>query len=134
MTHRLLRFDWEAVHGAPVRIIRGRDQQLTGDGSFRWSAVAFVVGEQAFVLTVTANSDEIIAELGDVSVTVGWGQIPSLSFALNKGLGWCWSGVNSQGYSDAFTIAFDPEPVTPRLQFLAEGSQLTCIDLTPHRG
>ncbi len=65
----------------------------------------------------------------------GWEPISSFSFAQGQPLGWCWVGINSQGYKDSFTLAFGdvvPLALQPRCTFVAEASSLICYDLAPH--
>jgi hypothetical protein len=91
------------------------------DGSLAWDALAFVVGDDAVVLTVTAGCTPVRA-LGDV---------------VGKPLGWCWVATSYRGYQDSFTLALGdvvPDALQPRLTFLGKGSSLSCFGLAPRRG
>ena len=139
-THTMLQFDWEEVKETPIQGVRSLGQRSVKDGSLDCESIAFVLDGRAVVLAVNIDTDEITVTLNDTSATDQWTDIPSLSYMRGRMLGWCWVGINSQGYKDAFTIALVdvvnwPTTVSalqPRLMFLAEGSSLTCLELTPH--
>jgi len=129
-----LQFDWEAVVHRPVLAVVGRNQRRMNDGSVAWGALAFAVGDDAVVLTVTPDTDEIVASHEPKPDGDGWLVVSALADAVGKPLGWCWVGTNYRGYCDSFTLAFGdivPEALQPRLTFLAEASSLSCFDLTP---
>lgn len=106
------------------------------DGSASWEAVTIGTEGGPIYLSVEADTDQIEVSLGEEPVGNGWEPIPSFSFALGQPLGWCWVGINSQGYKDSFTLAFGdvvPAALQPRCMFIAEASWLSCLDLAPHR-
>lgn len=132
-----LKFDWETVGDKAVLAVTGRNQRRMDDGSLAWDALALRVGDDAVVLTVTANSDEIVVSHEPAPDGEGWDAISALADAVGKPLGWCWVGTNYRGYRDSFTLAFGnvvPDALQPRLTFLAEASSLSCFDLTPRKG
>ena len=131
-----LKFDWETVADKPVLTVTGRNQRRMDDGSLAWDALAFRVGVDAVVMTVTADSDEIIVSHEPAPDGEGWDAIPTLADAVGKPLGWCWIGTNYRGYRDSFTLAFGnvvPDALQPRLTFLAEACSLSCFDLTARK-
>lgn len=132
--HRTYRFDWEEVLGAVVTDILGLNSQIMNDGSEHWDAVAICLGEKAVLLTVDWDTDQVIASHGDMPSGAGWAAIPSFGFAMDQPLGWSWVGINYLGYKDCFSIAFGNDLSTalaPRCMFIAAGSSLSCLDLTP---
>lgn len=134
--HIALRLDWNDVKGDRVTNILGQHAQTTSDGSMSWDAVTICIAHRAICLSVEADTDQIEVSLGNARCGDGWEPIPSFSFAVGQPLGWCWVGVNSQGYKDSFTLAFGdvvPAALEPRCLFLAEGSSLICFDLSPRR-
>lgn len=134
--HIALRFDWDDVAHSRVLDIIGLNARTMNDGSLSWDAVAIRIDTKAVMLAVEPDTDQIIVSLEPIPGGDGWEPIPSLGFANGQLLGWCWIGINSQGYKDSFTLAFGdfvPHALEPRCTFLAEGSSLSCFDLTPHR-
>lgn len=129
-----LQFDWEAVVHKSVVAVIGRNQRRMSDGSLAWDALALALGDDAVLLTVTADTDEIIVSHEPAPDGGGWTVVSDLADAVGKPLGWCWVGTNYRGYRDSFTLAFGdvlPDALQPRLTFLAEASSLSCFDLTP---
>lgn len=134
--HIALRVDWDRVDGSIVTDVRGENPLTLTDGSGSWDAVAICIGDRVLSITVEPDTDQIIVELGNLPRDAEWTAIPSLAFAIGKPLGWCWVGINCQGYKDSFTLAFGdivPDALQPRCTFLAEASSLSCFDLVPHR-
>ena len=91
----VLQFDWETVAHKKVQSVVGRNERRMSDGSFAWDALAFVVDDGAVVLTVTADTDEIV--VGHELAPQGWDETAGLREAIGKPLGWCWVGVNYRG-------------------------------------
>jgi hypothetical protein len=134
--HIALRFDWDDVHGEHVTNFLGQHSRTLGDRSACWDAVAICIGGRAIRLSVEVNTDQIEASLENEPSGEGWDAIPSFSFANSQPLGWCWVGINSQGYKDSFTLAFGdvaPSALEPRCTFVAQASSLICFDLTSRR-
>jgi Family of unknown function (DUF6334) len=129
-----LQFDWEAVAHRPVLAVLGRNQRRMSDGSLAWDALALALGDDAVVLTITADTDEIIVSHQTTPGGEEWVAVSALADAMGKPLGWCWFGTNYRGYRDSFTLALGdvvPDALRPRLTFLAEASSLSCFDLMP---
>lgn len=134
--HSALRFDWNDVDDAAVTAVLGLNGSTLDNGSACWDAVAICIGETAIMLTVEPDTDQIIVSREALPSDDEWKRIPSFDFAVTKPLGWCWLGINSQGYKDSFTIAFGdvvPDALRPRCTFLAEASSLICFDLVERR-
>ena len=134
--HIALRFDWDDVKGDRVTNLLGQHARTRSDGSASWDAVTICIGHRAVCLSVDADTDQVEVSLGDAPCGDGWEPIPSFSFAIGQPLGWCWVGINSQGYKDCFTLAFGdvvPSVIEPRCLFIAEASSLSCFDLAPRR-
>ena len=131
-----LQFDWEVVAQRPVLAVVGRNERRMSDGSVTWDALAFAVGDDAVVLTVTADTDEIVVAHEPTPEGQGWIAVSTLGMAVGKPLGWCWVGTNYRGYHDSFTLALGEGLLAlhPRLTLLAEGSSLFCFDLTLRSG
>lgn len=124
----MLRFDWELAGETPISAVVGR-----GQAHGQWESLAFVIGERAVVLTVSADTDEIIVSLNGSGDVAGWIEVSPLSYAIGRTLGWSWCGTNWRGYHDAFIVAFGgvvPEALEPRVMFLGEASMLSCLELT----
>lgn len=131
-----LQFDWETVTHKSVLAVMGRNERRMSDGSLAWGALAFTVGEDAVVLTVTADTDEIVVSHEPAPDSADWVVVPALADAVGKPLGWCWVAMNYRGYRDSFTLALGdvvPDALTPRLTFLAEARSLSCFDLTSRK-
>jgi hypothetical protein len=129
-----LKFDWEEVSHKAVSAVVGRSERRMNGGSLAWDELALVVGTRAVVLTVTANTDEIVVAHEPRPDGGDWKPVTALSDAVGKSLGWCWVGTNYLGYCDSFTLALGdvvPDALQPRLTFVAEGAALTCFDLKP---
>lgn len=129
-----LQFDWEAVAHKAVLQVMGRNERRMSDGSLSWDALALTVGDDAVVLTVTADTDEIVVCHEPVPRGEDWLVVSALADAVGKRLGWCWVATNYLGYRDSFTLALGdvaPDALEPRLTFLAEACSLSCFDLTP---
>lgn len=129
-----LGFDWEAVVHRPVTAVVGRNEREMSNGSLAWDALALAVGNEAVVLTVTDDTDEIVVANEPAPNDEGWNVVTALGDAVGKPLGWCWVGMNYRGYRDSFTLAFGdgvPDALQPRFMFLAEGSSLSCFDVKP---
>jgi hypothetical protein len=134
--HISLRLDWDDVAHAEVTEILGLNAATMSDGSARWDAIAICIGDTAVTVTVEPDTDQIIVTRVALPFGDEWKPIPSFKFANAKPLGWCWIGINSQGYKDSFTIAFGDviaDAIQPRCLFLAEASSLSCFDLLPRR-
>ena len=132
-----LKFDWEAVAHKPVSAVMGRNQRRMSNGSLTWDALSFAIGDDAVVLTVTADTDEIVVSHEPAPDGEGWVVVSALADVLGKPIGWSWVGTNYLGYRDSFTLALGdvlPDALQPRLTFLAEGCSLSCFDLTPRNG
>lgn len=129
-----LSFDWEAVAHKSVSAIIGRNERRMSDGTLRWDALALTFGDDAVVLNVTADTDEIVVSHEPTPDAKGWVGVSALTNMLGKPLGWCWMGTNYLGYCDSFTLAFGDvvaDALQPRLTFLAEGCSLSCFDVRP---
>lgn len=129
-----LQFDWDAVALKAVLQVIGRNERSMSDGSLAWDALALAVGQGADILTVTADTDEIVVTHEPAPHGEDWVVVPALADAVGKMLGWCWVATNYRGYRDSFTVALGdavPVAVEPRLTFLAVASSLSCFDLTP---
>jgi hypothetical protein len=132
-----LKFDWEAVAHKTVSAVMGRNQRRMSNGSLAWDALSLAIGDDAVVLTVTADTDEIVVSHEPAPDGEGWVVVTALADALGKPIGWSWVGTNYLGYRDSFTLALGdelPDALQPRLTFLAEGRSLSCFDLTPRNG
>lgn len=130
----MLRFDWESVLDEVVAAILARGERPMSDASLRWDALALVIGSGAIVLSVTADTDEIVATHQAAPPGRGWDRVAGLADMLGRPLGWCWVGENYRGYRDSFTLALGdvvPDALQPRLTFVAEGGGLCCFDVTP---
>lgn len=133
--HIALRFDWDDVKHHHVTDILGRNSRIVSDGSACWDSVAICIEGRAVSLSVEPDTDQIEVSMTDKPSGEGWEPISSFSFAQGQPLGWCWVGINSQGYKDSFTLAFGdvvPLALQPRCTFVAEASSLICYDLAPH--
>lgn len=127
-----LSFDWEAVAHKPVIAVLAMHERRMSDGSLAWNALALALGDDAVVLTVTAETDEFVISHQPAPDREGWAVVPALADVVGKPLGWCWVGTNYLGYRDSFTVAFGdivPDALQPRLTFLAEASSFSCFDL-----
>lgn len=132
--HIVLEFDWDDVADRRVVEVLGKQARAMSDGSASWEAVAIRIEGRSICLSVDQNTDQIEATLSETHPEGSWESIPSFSFAVGQPLGWCWVGINSQGYKDSFTLAFGagvPSALQPRCTFVAEASSLTCFDLAP---
>ena len=130
-----LQFDWEAIAHRPILAVLGRNQRHMSDGSLTWESVALVAGDDALILTVTADTDEITVTHERAPDGDDWVVVTALADAVGKPLGWCWVGTNYLGYHDSFTLALgERDALQPRLTFLAAACSLTCFDLTPLTG
>jgi hypothetical protein len=125
-----MRLDWEEVVDRPITSVFGLEAATMDNGSARWDAIAICIGSLAVLVTVEPDTDQVIVALSDPPVSPGWASIQSFDSALGKKLGWCWIGINSQGYKDSFTIALGGL-LDPHCTFVAEASSLICFDLTP---
>ena len=131
-----LHFDWEAVHHGVISAVFGRNERVMNDGSLSWEAVAFIIGENAILLTVDVDTDEVQVDYGAAPDEDGWQRASSLSDTVGHPLGWSWVGTNYRGYADSFTIALGnvvPDALQPRLMFVGVGSELSCSDITLRR-
>lgn len=129
-----LEFDWEIVAHKPILSVVGRNERRMNDGSLAWDAVALKLGVDAVVLSVTADTDELVVLHASAPDGDDWSNLTALGDAVGKPLGWCWLGTNYLGYRDSFTLALGnvvPDALQPRFTFLAEGSALSCFYLTP---
>jgi hypothetical protein len=129
-----LQFDWETVTNRPISAITGQNEMEMSDGSPSWDALAFAVGEQAVVLTVNADTDEIIVAYTTMPEGDGWQPVAALAHFVGQSFGWSWVGTNYLGYIDSFTLAFGDvvaDPLQPRVMFLCAASSLSCFELRP---
>ena len=136
MTTPALQFDWETVTHRPISAIAGQNERAMSDGSPSWGALAFSVGDRAVVLTVNADTDEIIAAHEPMPEGDGWHPVAALDHVVGQSFGWSWVGTNYRGYADSFTLALGdvvPDALQPRLMFLGEASRLSCFEVTPAR-
>ncbi len=134
--HIALRFDWNDVADDTVTAVLGLNGRAMNDGPACWDAVAICIDQTAIMLTVEPDTDQIIVSREAPPAGDEWKSISSFDFAITKQLGWCWIGINSQGYKDCFTIAVSDvvgEALQPRCMFLAEASSLSCLDLVQRR-
>jgi hypothetical protein len=130
--HTALQFDWHGIFCMAVTDVFGMNASQLNDGSASWDAVAICLGDKAVLITVDDDTDQILVDYAPLPTGGGWQSISSLAFARGQALGWCWVGINSQGYKDSFTVAFagdEPTALTPRCMFIAEASKLLCFDL-----
>jgi len=130
--HQTMRFDWEEIKHLPISAVLGRNQAPLNDGVFRCDEIAFVIGENAVLVSVCCDSDQIWVDLGEPPHGDGWSPAAPLAFAIGLVFGWCWVGINYLGYKDSFSVAFGdgvPDALTPRLTFVAAASSLTCLNL-----
>ncbi len=131
-----LKFDWEAVKDKAVVAVLGRNQMHTSDCSLAWDALALVVDDNAIVLTVTADTDEIVVSLDSVPDGDDWKEVSVLADVVGSPLGWCWVSSNYRGYRDSFVLAYGqtgPYALEPRLTILAEACSLSCYDMKPRK-
>lgn len=128
-----LDFEWEAFAQKAVSAVVGRNERQMNDGSLAWDALAFLVGDEAVVLTVTADTDEIVVAREAAPGGKRWKSVTAFSDVVGKPLGWCWVGTNHRGYRDSFTLAlgFMSEALQPQLTFVAEASCLSAYYVTP---
>lgn len=132
--HIVLQFDWDDVAHRRVDDVLGKQARTMSDGSASWKAVAIRIEGRSICLSVDPETDQIEATLSETHPEGSWEPIPSFLFAVGQPLGWCWVGINTQGYKDSLTLAFGdvvPSALQPRCTFVAEASSLTCFDLTP---
>jgi len=127
-----LNFDWEIVAGSYVAAIIGRNERRMNDASFAWDKIAFVLGQNAVILTVSDDTDEVIVNLSAAPTGDDWLKVAPLNRFVSKQLGWCWEVTNYLGYSDGFIVAFGdvvPDALEPNLTFLGEGAAITCFQM-----
>src|SRR3569623_432367 len=110
--HQVMRFDWEEIKHLPISAVLGRNQAPLNDGVFRCDEIAFVIGENAVLVSVCCDSDQIWVDLGEPPHGDGWSPAAPLAFAIGFAFG---DGV--------------PDALTPRLTFVAAASSLTCLNL-----
>jgi hypothetical protein len=130
----VLHFNWEKVSHKPITAVLGVDQRRMDDGSVSWGELALVLEEGVVVLTVNADTDELLVSYELTLPHNGWEASRTLSHAVGEPLGWCWVGMNYRGYYDTFTLALGdvvPAALEPRLMFVGEASRLSCYDLRP---
>ena len=131
--HIALRFDWYDILDQPIEAVLGLNSLALSNGSASWDAVALCTQLGAVMLTIEPP-DQVVVSLEKIPSGDGWRPIPSFDFAISRSCGWCWVGINPQGYKDSFTLAFGdviPDALHPRCTFVAEGSSLICYDLLP---
>ena len=82
-------------------------------------------------ITVNPDTDELIATLTTVAEPGGgdWIDVGQLTDCIGHKIGWCWSGINSQGYWDLFAISFEGG-VTPTAAFLGMASEVRVMRMT----
>lgn len=118
----MLQFDWEDVDGQPILGIVGRSSNPLDDGVMRWTAIAFIMGDQAVIITVDSDTDELCVGLDAPPTGDTWAPIEQLADNLGKELGWCWIGRNYRGYLDSFTVAFSG--IDPECTFIGLGTTI----------
>lgn len=131
---RALNFDWELVSGAEVLGVIGTHERKRNDGSLTWGQVAIILSKGAIVLSVNADTDEVIVDLQAVPEGAEWLDIRSVVDVVGLPLGWCWVLTNYLGYSDGFALAFGqttPDALQPKVNFVVESSVLTCFQMAP---
>jgi hypothetical protein len=131
-----LRFDWNDVAHQCITRVLGKHPCILSDGSASWDAVAICIDDKFVIISTEPDTDQIEITLSKELWGDGWEVIPSFSFAVAQPLGWCWVGMNSQGYKDSFTLAFGGivgAALEPRCTFIVEASTISCFDLVPHR-
>ncbi len=79
-----LNFEWEAVADKSVLAVMGRNQRRMNDGSLAWDALALTIGDDAVVLTVTADTDEIVVSHEPTPDGEGWDAVSALADAVGK--------------------------------------------------
>lgn len=120
--HTVLKFDWETVEDREVTAVLGQSMSVAADGSARWQAVALVVGDQAVTIAAHPDTDELMVRLAPPPATTDWQPLAALAGRVGRRLGWCWIGMNSHGYLDSFTLAFDG--IDPDCLFVGEASEV----------
>lgn len=128
--------DWEEVLLRPITSVLALGAFTMDDGSARWGAVAICLDNAAIVVTVEPDTDQVIVARADLPIAADWVSIPSFDYAIGKKLGWCWIGINSQGYKDSFTVAICGSSsgfIEPHWTFVAVASCVQCFDLTIRR-
>jgi hypothetical protein len=131
--HITMKFDWEEAK-APITDVLGLNPCVMTDGSACWDSVAFRLGENAVMITVEPDTDQIFVDLQPFSPTDGWESIPAFGHAVGRSFGWSWVCINYRGYKDCFAVAFGsvvPDALDPRVMFVAAASSLYCLDLAP---
>jgi hypothetical protein len=129
--HILLRFDWKEVDWQVVSAVLGQSETTLNDGTLGWDAIALVVDDRAVTLTVNIDTDELIVSQGPLPTGEGerWSDIAALEDIVGHKIGWCWTAKNSQGYFDAFAIAFDG--IEPNYLFVGIASSIHCSRILP---
>lgn len=128
-----LDFDWELVSGRHVVAFMGRNERRMDHAGVVWDELAIVLGENAVILSVNDDTDEITVTLCSMPSGNDWLKVEPLSRYATKKLGWCWEITNYRGYSDGFIVAFGdvlPDAIEPKLTFLGEGSAIACFQMT----
>lgn len=128
--HTVLRFNWDVVVDQTIIGVLGKDQGACSDGSLLWSAIELVLAGASVILSVTENTDEVVAYLRQSEPAqnlASWQEINVLQDIVGCRLGWCWVSCNSQGYLDSFSIALDG--IEPTHTFIAVASMLTCMKM-----
>lgn len=128
-----LNFDWELVDGSTVVAAIGRNERRMDDEAFAWDEIAIVLAENAIILSVNDDTDEVIVNLSAVPTGKDWLDVAPLNRFVSEQLGWCWEVTNYRGYSDGFMVAFGdvlPNALHPKLTFFGEGSAITCLQMT----
>lgn len=123
----MLKFDWRDVDGAVIQAVRTESVRRLDDGSETCSQIAFVLADKAVVLSVDADTDQIVVTLKPIGYTTDWLALGSLQKLVARKLGWCWAARNSQGYLDIFILAVDG--VDPAYIFTAVASDLQCAQV-----
>ncbi|QNN65257.1 hypothetical protein H9L12_00990 [Sphingomonas rhizophila] len=122
-----LRFDYELVHGQPVRSVVGEPAE--GCGYWR---IGIVTDNGTILISVDEDTDQVWVSLTAKELTTeDWKPVPFLQDWLGLELGWSWVGINSQGYKDTFILSC--AGVDPQWAFVGEGSSLTCYRMTQTR-
>jgi hypothetical protein len=122
----ILQFDWNIVEGRTISAILGKR-----DIDLGLIEVAICLGDHAVILRVNNDTDEIWAFYEPLPGRNSrrWKPIGEFEREVGKKLAWCWSGRNSQGYLDMFTISLSN--IDPMIAFVAVASSLHLKRLTP---
>ena len=113
----MLQFDYETVDGEIVTAVLGQ-----ADDNGNWWSVAILLGSQALVLRVDADTDQISVALEAAPEGADWGPVEPMHTAIGSALGWCWIGRSYRGYLDMFIVSFSG--LEPQFLFIGVASAL----------